>query len=104
MKGLVCPSDTPDGESCGLTKNLAIIAHVTTNQDKRRLLFICTMLGMEDISLYCAGEIHEFSNYAVFLNGQIIGLVRNPWNFSRDLRIMRRKGKIGNTISISVNV
>lgn len=30
--GLVCPTDTPDGESCGLTKNLALMAHITIPQ------------------------------------------------------------------------
>ena len=28
--GLVCPSDTPEGEQCGLVKSLALLAHVTT--------------------------------------------------------------------------
>jgi hypothetical protein len=28
--GMVCPADTPEGESCGLVKNLALMTHVTT--------------------------------------------------------------------------
>lgn len=30
--GILCPSDTPEGESCGLVKNLALTTHVTTDQ------------------------------------------------------------------------
>jgi DNA-directed RNA polymerase III subunit RPC2 len=30
--GLVCPCDTPEGESCGLVKNLALMTHVTTDE------------------------------------------------------------------------
>lgn len=30
--GMLCPSDTPEGESCGLVKNLALTTHVTTDQ------------------------------------------------------------------------
>jgi DNA-directed RNA polymerase III subunit RPC2 len=101
--GLVCPSDTPDGESCGLTKNLTILAHVTTVQDRSRLALLCTVLGMEDISHYASGEHHEDENYMVLLNGQVIGLVRTPLDFTRDLRTLRRRGKIGATISISLN-
>lgn len=29
--GVLCPSDTPEGESCGLVKNLALTTHVTTD-------------------------------------------------------------------------
>jgi len=27
--GLLCPVDTPDGESCGLTKNFALLAVIS---------------------------------------------------------------------------
>jgi DNA-directed RNA polymerase beta subunit len=32
--GVLCPSDTPEGESCGLVKNLALLTHVTTGDDE----------------------------------------------------------------------
>lgn len=32
--GLVCPCDTPEGESCGLVKNLALMTHVTTDDNE----------------------------------------------------------------------
>lgn len=32
--GVVCPADTPDGESCGLTKNLSLLAHITLYKNK----------------------------------------------------------------------
>jgi DNA-directed RNA polymerase III subunit RPC2 len=28
---MLCPADTPEGESCGLVKNLALMTHVTTD-------------------------------------------------------------------------
>jgi DNA-directed RNA polymerase III subunit RPC2 len=28
-----CPADTPEGEACGLVKNLALLAHITTDED-----------------------------------------------------------------------
>ena len=30
--GMVCPSDTPEGEQCGLVKSLTILAYITTDQ------------------------------------------------------------------------
>ena len=32
--GMLCPSDTPEGESCGLVKNLALMTHITTEVDE----------------------------------------------------------------------
>lgn len=32
--GMICPADTPEGESCGLVKNLALISHITTESDE----------------------------------------------------------------------
>jgi DNA-directed RNA polymerase III subunit RPC2 len=32
--GMLCPADTPEGESCGLVKNLALLAHVTSDMDE----------------------------------------------------------------------
>ncbi|KAI8928334.1 hypothetical protein BC831DRAFT_448884 [Entophlyctis helioformis] len=31
--GMLCPSDTPEGEACGLIKNLALMTHITTDSD-----------------------------------------------------------------------
>jgi DNA-directed RNA polymerase beta subunit len=35
--GMVCPADTPEGESCGLVKNLALMTHVTTDTEEEPL-------------------------------------------------------------------
>ena len=35
--GMLCPSDTPEGESCGLVKNLALMTHVTTDDEEEPL-------------------------------------------------------------------
>lgn len=35
---MLCPCDTPEGESCGLVKNLALMTHVTTDQEEAPLI------------------------------------------------------------------
>jgi DNA-directed RNA polymerase III subunit RPC2 len=35
--GIICPCDTPEGESCGLVKNLALLTHVTTDEPEAPL-------------------------------------------------------------------
>lgn len=32
--GRICPNETPEGQNCGLVKNLAVGAHVTTGEDE----------------------------------------------------------------------
>jgi DNA-directed RNA polymerase III subunit RPC2 len=57
--GMLCPSDTPEGESCGLVKNLALISHITTDADEepvRRLLFNA---GIEDLQMLSWAQIHH---------------------------------------------
>ena len=36
--GMLCPSDTPEGESCGLVKNLSLMDHVTIDEDEQPLV------------------------------------------------------------------
>ncbi|MBA0635616.1 hypothetical protein Godav_025858, partial [Gossypium davidsonii] len=41
--GMLCPCDTPEGEACGLVKNLALMTHVTTDEDEGPLVsLVCT--------------------------------------------------------------
>jgi len=72
--GILCPSDTPEGESCGLVKNLALTTHVTTDSPEGPLLRICIDLGMEDASLLGGDELYSKDHYMVFLNGQPVGV------------------------------
>lgn len=49
--GMLCPSDTPEGESCGLVKNFALLTHVTTDSEPEPLHRLSLDLGLEDIAL-----------------------------------------------------
>jgi DNA-directed RNA polymerase III subunit RPC2 len=45
--GMLCPSDTPEGEACGLVKNLALMTHITTDVEEEPIIKIALMLGVE---------------------------------------------------------
>jgi DNA-directed RNA polymerase III subunit RPC2 len=45
--GVLCPSDTPEGEACGLVKNLALMTHITTDVEETPIIRIAHMLGVE---------------------------------------------------------
>lgn len=43
---MLCPCDTPEGEACGLVKNLALMTHVTTDEEEGPLIsLVCLCLS-----------------------------------------------------------
>lgn len=67
--GMLCPSDTPEGEACGLVKNLALMTHITTEVEEGPIIRLAYNVGVEDISLLGGDEINGPQVYMVFLNG-----------------------------------
>ncbi|KIY47676.1 beta and beta-prime subunits of DNA dependent RNA-polymerase [Fistulina hepatica ATCC 64428] len=101
--GMLCPSDTPEGEACGLVKNLALMTHITTDVEEEPITRIAYMLGVEDISLATGTEIYGPHTFVVNVNGTIIGLTRYPARFVAQFRKMRRAGRISEFVSVYVN-
>ncbi|AGO12973.1 AaceriADL275Cp [[Ashbya] aceris (nom. inval.)] len=99
--GMLCTSDTPEGEACGLVKNLALMTHITTDDEEEPIKNLCYLLGVEDITLLDSASIHL--NYGVYLNGTIIGTTRFPARFVNQFRLLRRTGKVSEFISIYTN-
>lgn len=101
--GMLCPSDTPEGESCGLVKNLALLTHVTTDHATVPVARLCFNLGVEDIELTTGDELSNPNVYLVILSGRLLGLHNNPSAFTANFRALRRAGKIPTFVSIYEN-
>lgn len=99
---MLCPSDTPEGESCGLVKNLAITTHVTSDSPEKPLKKLCIDLGMEDANLMTGQELYHVKNYLIFLNGTPIGVHTRPFVFARNFRKLRKHGRIQEFVSLTV--
>lgn len=41
---MLCPCDTPEGEACGLVKNLALMTHVTTDEEEGPIISLVHFL------------------------------------------------------------
>lgn len=78
---MICPCDTPDGEGCGLVKNLAITTCITTSSRN----FKWRNLGIIE------GNITQGRGHRVTLDGTILGYVFNE-NIVKRIRNLRRKG------------
>lgn len=102
--GLVCPCDTPEGEACGLIKNLALMTHITTDvgaQDRGKLVDYCyDLAGVENIALVSSGLFIN-RNFLVYSDGLIIGVTNNPQRVVDVIRALRRKRIISEFISVS---
>ena len=96
--GMLCPSDTPEGEQCGLVKHLSLMTHVTTPEDDTLIRRICFADGVEDAAAIGASDLHKSTT--VYLNGALLGVHERPEKFLADMRKLRRSGRLGEFISV----
>lgn len=100
--GMLCPSDTPEGESCGLVKNLSLLTHITTACDEEPVIkaaMTCGVVSMEPINM---NILRDKELFVLFVNGRIIGLVNNLVKFVKSFRAIRRGGHLAPFVAIHV--
>ncbi|CCW59776.1 unnamed protein product [Phytomonas sp. EM1] len=97
--GMVCPCDTPEGESCGLVKNFAILSQITLDLDDTYVRAAAHSFGVEEIDTVTPEEFRRY--YSVFLNGTLIGVHRYPNRLCLGIRQLRRSGRLHPHVSIA---
>ncbi|KAK3315011.1 hypothetical protein B0H66DRAFT_330563 [Apodospora peruviana] len=103
--GMLCPSDTPEGEACGLVKNLALMTHITTNIEEgpiKKWIFGVDP-EVEPIQNFTGIEMHRPGAYVIHLNGTPVALTKHPKKFAAKFRATRRRGWISPFVSINLN-
>ncbi|KAJ1413111.1 RNA polymerase Rpb2, domain 7 [Sesbania bispinosa] len=95
--GKVCFLSTPDGENCGLVKNLAVTGLVSTDISESILpqLFDCGMEELVDDTTTSLGKKGK-----VFLNGDWVGVCPDPISFVAELRSRRRRNELPHQVEI----
>lgn len=101
--GMLCPADTPEGEQCGLVKNLALMAHITTADDEEPIRQLVFTIGAEDITMFNGREIYGPGRYIILVNGTPIALTEVPKRFVTTFRNLRRRGRISEFVSFTIN-
>ena len=101
--GMLCPSDTPEGEACGLVKNLALMTHITTNDEERPIRRLVSVLGAQDVNSASGKDLYAEGAYMIFINGTPIALTRLPKQFLLGFRKLRRMGRVSEFVSIFIN-
>ena len=86
-----------------MVKNLALMTHITTDDEEGPISTIAFNLGVEDTELMSGEELCSKNAYLVFLNGNILGITRSPTEFIRSFRKLRRSGQVSEFVSIYQN-
>ncbi|MBE3045905.1 hypothetical protein IMZ48_25855, partial [Candidatus Bathyarchaeota archaeon] len=74
--GLVCPAETPEGQACGLVKNLSLMCFVSTGTTTEALIEYMIDREMEIVEEY---DPVRFPNATkVFVNGVWHGIIQEP--------------------------
>lgn len=96
--GLVCPAETPEGQACGLVKNLSLMSCISVGTPSQPIVYFLEEWGMEPLEDYVP---HASPNATrIFVNGVWIGVHRDPAHLVDTMRSLRRKGDISPEVSI----
>ncbi|CAK0786330.1 DNA-dependent RNA polymerase II [Coccomyxa viridis] len=96
--GMICPAETPEGQACGLVKNLALMSYVSTGCASGPVHEFLEEWAMETLEEINPSVILEATK--IFVNGVWVGVHRDPSMLVRTLRQMRRQVNISTEVGI----
>jgi DNA-directed RNA polymerase II subunit RPB2 len=96
--GLVCPAETPEGQACGLVKNLALMCYVTVGTPSDPIVEFMIQRSMEVLEEY--EPIASPHSTKVFVNGVWVGVHRDPAHLVQTVRDLRRSHNISYEVSL----
>ncbi|KAJ3066659.1 DNA-dependent RNA polymerase II [Podochytrium sp. JEL0797] len=96
--GMVCPAETPEGQACGLVKNMSLMSIVTVGSPSGPFKDHLEEMGME--TLEDIGPDGMSKATKIFLNGMWVGLYRDPDALVQQLKELRRTCEVKPEVSI----
>ncbi|KAM0747460.1 DNA-dependent RNA polymerase II second largest subunit [Meredithblackwellia eburnea MCA 4105] len=95
--GMVCPAETPEGQACGLVKNLALMAYISVGSPSAPIVEFLEEWGMENLEEF-SSEMNKGTK--VFVNGVWQGVHRDPAQLVQTIKRLRRCGDISYEVSV----
>ncbi|KAF4573157.1 DNA-dependent RNA polymerase II [Pleurotus pulmonarius] len=95
--GMVCPAETPEGQACGLVKNLALMSCISVGSISAPVIEFLEEWGLESLEENAHSSIPCTK---VFVNGVWMGVHRDPANLVKTLKKLRRKDDISPEVSV----
>lgn len=96
--GMICPAETPEGQACGLVKNLTLMAHISVSCNSSQLQRMLEELNTENLVELSVKNIHDRTK--VFFNGSWIGIHGDAEYLVKTLVSCRRGGMLPKQVSI----
>ncbi|CCH43700.1 DNA-directed RNA polymerase II subunit [Wickerhamomyces ciferrii] len=96
--GLVCPAETPEGQACGLVKNLSLMSCISVGSGSDPIIYFLEEWGMEPLEDYLPHQAPDATR--IFVNGVWHGIHRDPAKLISTMRNLRRRGEISPEVSI----
>ena len=90
--GMICPAETPEGQACGLVKNLALMAYISVGSTADPILEYLEEWSMEPLEEVQPDMIPHATK--IFVNGMWVGVHRNPGELVSTLRQLRRQADV----------
>ncbi len=98
--GMVCPAETPEGQAVGLVKNLALMAYITTGTAQVPVLEFLEEFSTENLTDILPSVMAEPNTCKIFVNGNWVGIHRDPKFLVDNFRSLRRMVDIDAEVSI----
>lgn len=94
--GMICPAETPEGHAVGLVKNLSLMASVSVGVPAGPILEFLDDWGTESLEMTSSRDIANPKTTKIFVNGNWVGVHREPDDLVKNLRQARRQGTLCN--------
>ena len=89
--GRLCPSETPEGQNCGLVKNAALIINVSEGFPDSEVAWMIREFNLDNVNKEDA---------RVYINGDLIGTHSDPARLVSEIRERRRCGLLSDEINV----
>jgi len=101
--GYICPSETPEGQSVGIVKNLSMICEITnySKSDSIHHLIKHHVIKFKQLDLLA---VNKFNYTKLFINGNWIGFCEQPDKIMESLKTYRSNGNISIYTSFYWNI
>ncbi|EEQ82318.1 hypothetical protein NCER_100983 [Vairimorpha ceranae BRL01] len=96
--GMICPAETPEGQACGLVKNLSLMAYISVGSSSEPIVEFLEECGLESLEEISHLQLQNATK--VFVNGVWVGIHEDPEYLISSLRMLRRTLEIDKEVSI----
>jgi len=86
--GMICPAETPEGQACGLVKNLALMAYISVGGQSAPITDFLEEWAMQNLEEIPLSAIQSATK--IFVNGNWVGIHTQADTLVVTLRTLRR--------------